>query len=173
MTQPPDLIIRKTVFEDLASLNAILNHAIAHTNAYLSHKQKSMRDTEDWFEQHNTPDGYFSLSAEYEGSVAGWSCVSSFRSIEGFAPTAEVSVYVDVPYRGRGIAGKLLEALVNEARIRHFHNLISFITIDNETSIHLHQKQGFQMQGTLKEVALKNGKYQDVVVMAKLLDNLS
>ncbi len=169
MTQPFDVKIRNTAFKDLENINAILNHAIVNTNAYLSSKQKTMKDTESWFEEHNSPDKYFSLSAEYENLVIGWACLSSFRSIEGFAPTAEVSVYVDLTYRGRGIAGKLLEALVEEARKRDFHNLISFITIDNKTSIHLHQKQGFEVQGTLKEVAIKNEKHQDVVVMAKLL----
>ncbi|MBP1616474.1 MAG: sortase-like acyltransferase [Bacteroidetes bacterium] len=173
MAESFDVKIRKTAFEDLEAINNILNHAIANTNAYLSSKQKTIKDTEDWFEEHNLPDGYFSLSCEYEGSVIGWACISSFRSIEGFAPTAEVSVYVDLAYRGRGIAGKLMEALIQEAQKRNFHNLISFITVDNETSIFLHQKHGFEVQGTLKEVAIKNGQYQDVVVMAKLLSKLS
>ncbi|OJU56147.1 MAG: hypothetical protein BGN96_14940 [Bacteroidales bacterium 45-6] len=169
MPQSNDVKIRKTVFQDLEAVNAILNDAIANTNAYLSSRQKSMKDTEDWFRQHDTSIGYFAFSAEMGHLVAGWACVSPFRSIDGFAPTAEVSVYVDVLHRGKGIAGKLLEALENEARRRSFHNLISFITIDNETSLHLHRKHGFEVQGTLKQVALKSGQYLDVVVMAKLL----
>lgn len=169
MLQPADVNIRKTIFNDIEDINKILNHAIANTNAYLSSTQKSIEDTINWYDQHNSPDRYFALSAVAENSVLGWACVSPFRSIDGFAPTAEVSIYVDHRHRRKGIACRLLEALVEEAERRNFHNLISFITIDNQTSIYLHRKQGFEIQGTLKQVAIKNGKYQDVVIMAKIL----
>lgn len=171
MQQSVEFIIRKTISADLIYINQIQNHAIANTNAYLSSRIKRIEDTQVWFDEHNTNESYFALTAEIVGNsvVAGWACLSAFRAIEGFAPTAEVSVYTHVDYRGKGIASKLLATLIDEARRRQFHNLISFITVDNQTSIRLHDKLGFEKQGLLREVAFKNGVFHDVIVLGKLL----
>ncbi len=164
-----EIIVRKTEKRDIPEIQDILNEAILNTNAYLSSVQKSLEDMKAWFEEHNTANSYFSLSAEMQGNVVGWASISAFRSIDGFAPTAELSVYIQKDYRRLGIAKKLMESVISEAKKRNFQNLISFITIDNEISIQLHQKMDFKIQGELKQIAWKNGKFHDVVILVKTL----
>lgn len=169
MDQSFEIVIAETELQDLPAINSILNEAIANTNAYLSNKQKTMEEMMDWYSRHHTTDSHFALTAKHRGVVVGWASLSPFRQIEGFALTAEVSVYTHVGFRGKGIGDCLLKSLIETASKRNFHSLVSVITSDNEVSISLHQKNGFELQGMLKESATKNGKLFDVVFMAKLL----
>ena len=63
-----------------------------------------------------------------------------------------------------------MEALIERARIRNVHTLISHGTeVDNPPSVYLHLKHGFRKVGVLKEVGCKHGTYIDRLLMEKIL----
>jgi len=58
---------------------------------------------------------------------------------------------------------------VRLARESGLHTLLAIIVDDNEASIKLHSKFGFETVGRFKEVGYKFGKWLNVVIMQKML----
>ena len=52
------------------------------------------------------------MVAELDGTVVGWGAFTDFKARPAYAPTAEVSIYVQPTLGGRGIGSALLDALL-------------------------------------------------------------
>jgi phosphinothricin acetyltransferase len=87
----------------------------------------------------------------------------------GYRFTTENSVYVAADQRGKGIGKLLLAPLIEAARSRGFHTIIAAIDADNEASIRLHARFGFQHVGRFKQVGFKFERWLDVAYMELLL----
>ena len=73
-------------------------------------------------------------------------------------------MYVDARWRGNGIASRLLEAVLQQARASgELHVIVSVIAGGNEASVRLHERFGFRYGGTLPQVGFKHGAYRDIV----------
>ena len=154
--------IRKAGIQDLERLLEIYNYEVLYGISTLDLTEKTLEERKQWFEGHNVANHPLYV-AEVEGQVAGYVCLSSYREKEAYYSTVELSVYVDVNYRRKGIASKLMEFILEEARNREdIHTIISVITSANAASRHLHEKYGFQYSGTIREAGIKHGSYQDI-----------
>lgn len=157
------MIIRTARPEDLEELLAIYNYEVEYGTATFDLNPKTMEEREVWFYQHNIKNHPL-IVAEYEGSVAGYASLSSYREKEAYEKTVELSVYIAPFFRRRGIARKLLEVILDRARQdENIHTIISVITGGNEASIKLHDEFGFTYCGTMKAVGEKFGKLLDIV----------
>jgi phosphinothricin acetyltransferase len=78
-------------------------------------------------------------------------------------------VYVHRDHQGRGIGKVLLQALVDGATQHGFHAVMGRIVGGHTASIALHERLGFDVVGTEREVGRKFGRWLDVVVMQRLL----
>ena len=63
----------------------------------------------------------------------------------------------------------LLSELVTTATAHGFHACMARIVGGHDASIALHQRCGFEVVGTEREVGRKFGKWLDVVLMERLL----
>ena len=108
------------------------------------------------------------VAAEGE-TVLGFATYGDFRPFAGYALTVEHSVYVDPAAQGRGLGGALLRALVNRAREAGLHVMVAGIEASNTASIALHQREGFQNAGVLRQVGRKFGRWLDLLFMQKFL----
>lgn len=161
--------IRTAAELDVAYLRDIYNYEVEHGTATFDIDPRSMEDRMVWFQEHNQGNHPL-LVAEMDGRAVGYASLSAYRSKEAYDATVELSLYVDPAYRRRGIARRLMEAILAEARARNdIHTVISVITRGNEASIALHEEFGFVYSGVLKEVGIKFGKYLDVVNYQLLL----
>ena len=70
---------------------------------------------------------------------------------------------------GHGIGTLLLQELIILAKENKLHALLGIIVDDNQSSIKLHCKFGFQKVGYLKEVGFKFGRWLDIIIMQKML----
>jgi Sortase and related acyltransferases len=165
-----EVIIRDIAYSDLEQVNKILNNIIENHTYNVSHYPKTLSYTQKWFDDHSNSDKYKIFVAECEGMFAGWVSLSPFRSSEGYDTTAELSVYINPPYYRHGIGTLLMKHIEAYAKSSGLlHCIISVITADNITSIDLHQKLGYKVNGIFKELAKKNDSYVDIVMMTKLL----
>ncbi len=156
------MTVRKAKGIDLEALLDIYNYEVENGVATFDIQLKSIEERRKWFDMHNTKNHPL-LVAEKDGKVVGYASLSPYREREAFAPTVELSVYVDKDYRGMGVANTLMEAILEEAkRDERTHNVVSVITSGNEASVKLHKKFGFEYCGTIKEVGIKFGEYQAV-----------
>lgn len=163
--------IRSIELRDLEFVKEVLNEVIANHDFYLSEYPKSDGDIRQWYDEHQNSDLYAIFIAEVDGTAAGWVSLSNFRLIDGYDISAELSVYVSDCYYRMGGASAMMKYIEDFARSKNrLHKIVSVITATNFGSIALHEKQGFETEGILKEVAKKNGKYQDVVLMSKVIN---
>lgn len=152
--------IRPADEKDIAVITDIYNEAVRNTVATFDTEEKSVADRLQWFRQHDAMHPV--IVAELEGVVAGWASLSKWSDRSAYDSTAETSLYVHVNFRKRGIGKQLMEVLVLEARKLGLHTLLARISHGNEQSIYLHERMGFKLVGTMKEVGIKFGQYHDV-----------
>jgi L-amino acid N-acyltransferase YncA len=109
------------------------------------------------------------LVAEVDGGVVGWASLSSWSDRCAYASTVEISTYVDDAVRGRGIGTLLSEAIVEAGRLGGVHTVLSRICTENEVSIAMARRLGFDEVGVLHEVGCKFGRRLDVMMLERLL----
>ena len=123
---------------------------------------RSLAQWQAWFDHHNV-ENHPLYVAEIDGSVAGYASLSSYREKEAFRSTVELSIYIAPDFRKRGAATALMAFILEDAKAdERTHTVVSVITAGNEASRKLHEKFGFEFCGTIREVGVKFGEYQDI-----------
>ena len=102
-------------------------------------------------------------------TVVGWSSLNRFHERMGYQFTVDNSVYVAAGQRGNGIGTLLMPPLINGAKARGLHAIIALIGANNESSIRLHARFGFERAGLLKQVGFKFDRWLDLVYMERLV----
>ena len=98
---------------------------------------------------------------EEGGSILGYAYGHKFAERVSYLPSAELSVYLDMAARGRGLGTRLYEALIAICRLQNIKSVYGIVTSPNERSEKLHEALGFTRAATLKNVGYKNG-WRDV-----------
>lgn len=160
------ITIRKASKSDVPFITEVYNDTILNTTATFDTEIKTEADRLQWFKNHDHRHPV--LIAEEEGIKKGWASLTMWSDRCAYEGTAEVSVYVHKDFRGKGIGKKLLEVLVAEGKKCGLHYLLARISEGNNSSIHIHQQQGFNIIGVMHEVGFKFGKFLDVTMMEKV-----
>ncbi|SHI65313.1 MULTISPECIES: GNAT family N-acetyltransferase [Clostridium] len=156
------MIIRKAEITDLKELLEIYNYEVKNGVATLDLEPRTLEQREEWFYKHNIHNHPLFV-AEIDNCVAGYASLSSYREKEAYKSTVELSIYIGADYRKKGVASKLMEFTLDEAKKdERTHTVVSVITAGNEASRKLHEKFGFEFCGTIKEVGMKFGEYRDI-----------
>ena len=114
--------------------------------------------------------GYPYLVAQLDGVVAGYAYASAFRTRPAYHATVENTVYVAPQSQRHGVGKALLEALIDECRLRGFRQMVAGIGgAKNMASIRLHEACGFKMVGHFREVGFKHDQWLDVFFMQRAL----
>jgi len=83
--------------------------------------------------------------------------------------SAHIGMGVHDDYVGRGIGQSLMEAVLNIAD--NWLNLTRIelsVFVDNERAIALYKRTGFEIEGTFRNYAYRDGQYVDAHTMARL-----
>ena len=161
--------IRSAKFEDLPRILEIYNHAVLHTTASYDYEPRTLEHRTAWFEDHQRQDYPIFVAVNEADDVVGWSSLSKFHDRVGYRFTAEDSIYVAAENRGKGVGKLLLAPLVQAAKDRKLHAIIGLIDAQNEPSIRLHARFGFEKVAHLKQVGFKFNRWLDVVYMQLML----
>jgi L-amino acid N-acyltransferase YncA len=102
------------------------------------------------------------LVAEANGTVAGYSYATPFRSRPAYQWTAEVSVYVDSSHHRRGVGRALYAALFAVLELLGYRTVVAGIALPNPASVALHAQIGFKPVGVFERVGFKCGRWVDV-----------
>jgi len=105
--------------------------------------------------------------ARDEGGVAGWAALSPVSGRSCYAGVAEVSIYVALRARSRGVGRALLEALVDAAEREGLWTLQAVVFPDNPASVRLHEACGFRHVGRRERIARLRGLWRDTLLMER------
>ncbi len=122
---------------------------------------------EDWDAKHLMHSRWVVKSAN-EGSVLGWAALSPVSSRVVFSGVAELSIYVDTDYLGKGLGNVLMEAVVASSEENGIWMLQSGIFPENQASIGMHEKFGFRLVGRRERIGkMANDVWRDIVLLER------
>ena len=81
----------------------------------------------------------------------------------------QLGMAVHDDYQGQGVGTKLMAAAIDLAD--NWFNITRLeldVFVDNQAAVHLYKKFGFEIEGTLRNYAFRNGEYVDTYAMARL-----
>ncbi len=113
---------------------------------------------------------YRSFLVEYEGEVSGFCYISQYKKRPAYDRTAEISIYLKPEYSGRGIGKETLKLLESVAKRNGISVLLGIITGENQLSIELFEKSGYEKCAHYKKVGEKFNRLLDVVAYQKIIN---
>jgi len=102
--------------------------------------------------------------------VVGWGSLSTWGTRCAYQHTVEISTYIAPGATGAGIGPALADDLLARARELGHHAVVSQIVHDNEASLKMVRRLGYEHVGTLKQVGRKFDRWLDVVLMEYVID---
>src|SRR5262249_18414590 len=104
-----DLRVRPADAGDAAAICSIHNQGISDRIATLDTTERTVEDTGRWLSDRGPRHAV--LVADAAGAVVGWASLNRFNPRPAYDHVADFSVYVERPWRGRGVGRVLLASL--------------------------------------------------------------
>jgi L-amino acid N-acyltransferase YncA len=112
------------------------------------------------------------LVALRDGEVVGWAAASPVSDRCVYGGVVEHSVYVAEAARGQGVGQRLLEALIASTEAAGIWTIQTGIFPENEGSIRLHERVGFEVVGRRKRLGKLHGAWRDVLLLERRSDRV-
>lgn len=164
-----DFSIKSCTDKQLPEILNIFNDAIIHSTALYDYNIRTPEMIESWYDDKKKLNQPILGAFSSDNTLMGFASFGSFRPRPANKYTVEHSVYVHKNFRAKGIGKTLLKEIIKQAEQQNYHVLIGVIDTENKASIMLHEKEGFVLNGILKEVAYKFGKWLNVAFYQKTL----
>ncbi len=108
------------------------------------------------------------LVAEIEGEVVGVIGLHT-SSRPRVNHKAEVGMMVRDDWKGKGVGAALMQAVIELAdKWLNLTRIELTVFTDNESAIALYRKFGFEIEGTLRKYAFRDGEFVDAFAMARI-----
>ena len=157
-----DYLIKTCDETHLPEILDMFNDAIINTTSVYDYQPRTMEFMIEWYNS-KLKGGYPLIGLfDNNGNLLGFGTYGSFRSRPAYKYSIEHSIYVRNEMRGRGYGKVLLKEIINQAIHDDYHVIIGGIDSDNEISIRLHEKMGFEFAGLIKHAGYKFGKWLDL-----------
>lgn len=115
------------------------------------------------------PDGMTGIVAVLDGRIVGNAGVIQQKGRRSHVGDIGMSVHDD--FCGRGIGSALMAALIDAAdNWLNLRRLELAVYVDNEPAIRLYRKFGFEIEGTRRADAFRDGRFVNSFAMARLRD---
>jgi phosphinothricin acetyltransferase len=110
--------------------------------------------------------------ARRDGAVVGWAAVSPVSDRCVYGGVVEQSVYVDQQLHGQGVGRLLLERLIDSTEQAGIWTIQTGIFPENEGSLRLHERVGFEIVGRRKRLGKLHGVWRDVFLLERRSDTV-
>jgi phosphinothricin acetyltransferase len=110
--------------------------------------------------------------AQRDGAVVGWTAVSPVSDRCVYGGVVENSVYVDEEARGQGVGRLLLERLIASTEQAGIWTIQTGIFPENEASLRLHERVGFEIVGRRRRLGRLHGVWRDVLLLERRSDTV-
>ncbi len=154
----------------ILAIQEILNEVIENSTAVYYYEPLDIDYIKKWFHR-KIEDGYPVVGIlDTQDDLLGYGTFGPFRNWPAYRYTIEHSIYVHRDHRGKGLAKKLLAALIQLAKEHKYHNMIAGIDANNIASKKLHLSFGFESCAHIKHAGYKFGKWLDLEFYQLLLE---
>lgn len=162
-----DSLFRKVCEADIPEVGEIFNFYVLNSTASFYFKPLDMDEIRNMVFFESERHGAF--VAEEDGVIKGFCYISPFNKREGYDGAVEITLYLKDGFTGMGIGSKAVEFLEGFSRQKGFRTLISVICGENQASIKLFEKMGYEKCAHLKDIGKKFGRLLDVLYYQKML----
>ena len=167
MTQlPPGFSLRDATLADLPRIVEIYNESIPGRLATADIEPVTVEQRLAWFDRHS-PDRRPLWVAETAQGISGWLSFESFYGRPAYDATVEISIYVSIDSRRRGIGQQLLKQAIVRAPALGIRTMLGFIFAHNEPSLVLFRKHGFVEWGRYPDIAVLDGVERSLAVLGR------
>ena len=104
-----------------------------------------------------------------DGEFSGYVMLNRYKPREAYDQTAEVTLYLDEFFQGKGIGSMAIAHIEAFAKENKFRALLGVLCTENTGSKSLFEKLGYFQCAYFKEVGKKFDRWLDVVIYEKLL----
>lgn len=160
---------REAELSDLPKIVEIYNSTIASRMVTADTDPISVQSRVKWFEEHNSESRPLYIIT-FEGQTAGWMSFQSFYGRPAYNSTAEISIYIDDYFRGKGIGKVSIQKAIEVSPKLGVKTLLGFIFAHNLPSMKLFSKFGFEEWAHLPQVAELDGVERDLVILGKRIE---
>jgi putative acetyltransferase len=115
------------------------------------------------------PEGLYSLVACTNGEVVGELGLETYPTLWRRRHVGQIGMAVRDDWQGKGVGTALMEAVLDLAE--NWLNLTRIelsVYTDNAAGVALYKKFGFEIEGTHRRYAFRNGEYADAYSMARI-----
>lgn len=159
--------IREATAADLGAINEIYCHYVVTSTCTFEMEPTTNGERAAWFAEHGQR---HPITVAVEGAeILGWGSLSAFKERAGYRFSVEDSVYVRPDRHRRGVGRALLGDLVGRGRTLGYRCIIAGITADQDASLALHRRLGFEPVAMLRQVGNKFDRWLDVAYLQLLL----
>jgi len=145
---------------DLEAMVEIYNQAIEDGVCTADTETFNLAERVDWFNSY-TPESHPLLVAKEDNEVLGYCTISPYRyGRKALKHTAEISYYIHFKHHRKGVASQMMDHAIALCPSLDIKTLVAILIGDNQGSIALLKKYGFEEWGRLpKIVELSAGHY--------------
>ena len=161
---------RPATLNDLPAIVAIYNSTVASREVTADTEPVTVASRLAWFHEHTPerrPLWVIERADDPSAPIVGWISYSNFYGRPAYAGTAEVSIYIEESWRGKGVGRYALAEAIEFAPKIKVHTLLGFIFGHNQPSLALFGKFGFETWANLPRVANLDGVERDLIILGK------
>jgi L-amino acid N-acyltransferase YncA len=159
------LVYRDATISDLQRIVDIYNTIVAGRMVTADEVEVTVEDRLAWFQAHNPTTRPLLVIENEDREIFAWVSFQSFYGRSAYNKTAEISIYIDPAYRGKGLGKRILEDMKIQAPQFDIETILAFIFQHNVPSMQLFQKHGFEIYGILPDVAELDGIKRSLVIL--------
>jgi L-amino acid N-acyltransferase YncA len=165
-----DYRVRPATEADADTICRIYNQGIEDRLATLETELRTPEERRQWLTS-RSPRHPVIVAEPTEPAVApiAWGSLNVFNAREAYRFVADISVYVERQWRGKGAGRALLARLIELGRAHGFHKLVLSAFPFNPGGMALYEAMGFRTVGIYKEQGQLDGHWVDTIIMERLL----
>ena len=163
------MTLRDAILDDLPKIVEIYNSTVASRLVTADLEPVSVDSKLDWFNEHNSETRPLWMVEDAQKNTIGWVSFQNFYGRPAYQKTAEISIYIDESFRGKGFGQQILKLSLEKCPSLGIENLLAFIFAHNLPSLTLFEKFGFELWANLKNIAELDGEKQSLIILGKTI----
>lgn len=161
-----ELVYKHATLNDLSVIVDIYNSVIPGRMVTADTEPVSVESKLNWFNNHNPSKRPLYIVLD-NNQVIGWVSLESFYGRPAYNQTAEVSIYLAEPARGKGYGKNILKHIIDQASSFGIKSLLGYIFAHNEPSLKLFKNFGFEQWALFPNVAVLDGVERSLIILGK------